>query len=156
MCEALRSLATGQEILSYGVIARRLSDLFGLPVTRNAVIGKARRLGLPLRPQDSRGGVTLRRRSDNVISFARMRRVSAAILPEEVTTVEPLCKRTFEQLRMDRECHYPYGEHPNFMFCGDPKLEESSYCAYHHKLTRRLDRYSKERSDEKRVASNRS
>lgn len=33
----------------------------------------------------------------------------------------------------DNDCRYPYGNGP-YLFCGDPKQEQSSYCSHHHSV----------------------
>ena len=54
--------------------------------------------------------------------------------------MEPHCMRTFDQLRLEHECHFPYGDRHPVMFCGDPKLDDGPYCQYHHEVAHRQGR----------------
>lgn len=98
-------------------------------VSRNAVIGKVARLGLPPRRQ---------------VSFStpkpkkpRVRRAPMPILakpvceeiPAEVLTVEPPLHIDLLDLKQ-HHCRYPYGDGP-FTFCGHAVKPDKPYCAAH-------------------------
>lgn len=76
-----------------------------LNCTRNAVIGKARRIGLP-------------------------RHVDGSIYPERITRLEPAW---WAQMR-DGGCAYDLGAEVGFSFCGAAVREGSSMCETHHSL----------------------
>ena len=131
--EAFKTLMTGEDILSYKEMAARLTEIFQRPFSKNMCIGKAHRLGIKARVKEKRGGFELSRR---VVNLARVRALSAPIepLPEDFP-MDPTDKVTFDQLQPGC-CKFPFGEHPNLLFCGAPQQEDSPYCATHHALTR--------------------
>ncbi len=108
-------------------------------ITRNAVIGKVRRLGLEGRAS---GNASLRKfhpRTPKAPSdrAPRKRYPSAPqprpnLAPEEielrVAAVIPLHVTLMDLER--HQCRYPYGDQA-FTFCGHPQFGESSYCSAH-------------------------
>jgi hypothetical protein len=50
MKETLMKIASENPMMSYRDIAKRMSSVFGVTFTKNSLIGKARRLGVPQRP----------------------------------------------------------------------------------------------------------
>ena len=114
--------------LSFTTIASMMSAEFGIELTRNACIGKARRLGLATRDNIPRAIIEKRR-------VKRMKtRVDAPVPPVEA-------ERTFEgpegldiyQLR-DGDCHWPLGKMsdlPPFRYCGGPAVLGRPYCSKH-------------------------
>lgn len=105
-----------------------------LGISRNAVIGKAHRLGLEARekvvrkprgPRKPRGLYTRHKRDVLGKLFA-----PDPVLIREVE-VEPR-NLTFDQLEAN-SCRYPYGE-KEIVFCGHDQQAGSSYCAAHHAL----------------------
>jgi len=135
--EQLRSL--WHDGLSASQIATHLGG-----ITRNAVIGKAHRLGLTGRPSP------IKNRS---ISVARPRpprrpRVEHAPVPRPIAAapvhqarhVEPPQPVELEDMPgatiltlTDRICKWPIGDprHPDFHFCGRASAEGLPYCADH-------------------------
>lgn len=116
---------------SYGRIARKLRR------TRNQVIGKAHRLGLPTPVSGERLA------KDNAIigRIINIRRRQAAgreaiaryVEPETATAVGEVLK--FAKLT-ETSCRWPIGEpgKPEFGFCGCEKVRGSSYCAQHFQI----------------------
>ena len=113
--------------LSFDVIAEELSVEFRTEVSKNACIGKARRMGLPQR----------RRKS---IPRATRKRALELRPPEAVPCVLPRWKVidappapgghiTLFQLT-DNRCHWPHGDRAPYLFCGAPTAGKT-YCAYH-------------------------
>jgi GcrA cell cycle regulator len=103
-----------------GRTASQIAVLLG-DVTRNAVIGKAHRLGLKGRPSPIR--------KDKVATTAApkpVRRV-AAQAPSRQSRVS------------DRQCHWPIGHprEPGFHFCGAPAIDDKPYCENHCNLAYR-------------------
>lgn len=128
------------EGLSFAQIAARME------VTRNSVIGRAHRIELNGRtyantkrtPEQIE--MTRRRALErNNIRRRKMRaeapRISEAKLTElRCVEIEP---RHLSLLDLcPHDCRYVYGDSP-FTFCGQPKLEGSSYCGPHLALSRR-------------------
>jgi len=104
-------IALWQEGLATSEIGRRLG------VTKNAVIGKVHRLGLPKRqsPIQSREGEVVRRR--------KVRKTEA---PAEGEVIR------LDQLSYGM-CSWPYGEPgtDEFRFCGRSVVPDKPYCAEH-------------------------
>ncbi len=98
-------VATLTRLWEEGRSASQIAEALG-DVSRNAVIGKAHRLGLKGRPSP-------------------IRRQASAPRPR------PAKKR---QTNVgDRQCHWPIGHprEPGFHFCGEPAEPERPYCAEH-------------------------
>ena len=111
-------------------IAETLSREFGLRLSKNACIGKARRLSLKERPRvapppprkgQRRGG--------------RPRRIPA-VLPGwriEPPRLPPAAGRiTIYQLESG-VCHFPHGETPPYTYCGAKTLR-GSWCPHHERV----------------------
>lgn len=110
-----------------------------LGVTRNCVIGKANRMGLRfgsfLRqnqlPQGNGGGKGKPR-------VRKVRPRPPVNLTEIFPYVEPKQQNQFigKQLLDLKagECLFPQGTEVPYLFCGAPVKDESSWCAYHHKI----------------------
>jgi len=146
--DALREhLAKG---LPYSEIARRLNAAFNTAYTRNATIGRARRMGLAGLAENSR---PRKPRKPGLLPFRKMRkhraakprmprpvRKRAAALKLRCVGIEP---RHLGLLELEaRDCRYPYGgdtEGEAITFCGHPRVKGSSYCTAHFHLTRNVD-----------------
>ena len=116
-----RLLALHAEGMIMRDIADRLSFEFETDLTRNAVIGKCRRLAMPEREP------RVRERKPSRI------RIDAPIAPVEAP--QPRNENlTIYQLE-NGVCHWPLGamqDHPPFMFCGKDAVEfDAPYCPAH-------------------------
>ena len=140
--------------LSFAEIARALNQQFGTAYTRNAAIGRARRLGLsvPLRPpSDSVMGSPKR---PDAKRLRELRARKAGHVPPKPSTPKPSTLERAEALQLRcvaiaprhlslvdleaNDCRYPYGgdaEGEPITFCGHPRHEGSSYCLSHFRLT---------------------
>ncbi len=144
---ALRELV--EKGMSFREIARALNERFGTAYTRNATIGRARRLGLSTAKPAGPSGVFAATRKPDARKIAAKR---ARVLAKPVTKSSALERATVLQLRcvaitprhlalIDLEpgdCRYPYGgdaEGEPITFCGHPRREGSSYCPSHVHLT---------------------
>ena len=135
--EQLRSL--WHDGLSASQIASHLGG-----ITRNAVIGKAHRLGLTGRPSP------IKNRSISVarprpprrprVEHAPVQRVVAAAPVHQTRHVEPPQPIELENMPgatiltlTDRICKWPIGDprHPDFHFCGRASAEGLPYCTDH-------------------------
>jgi GcrA cell cycle regulator len=134
--------------LAFSEIARALNQRFGTAYTRNAAIGRARRLGLS-NPQTAGGqGVFAAPKRPDARKIVE-KRARILFKSPKLTTLE---RATVLQLRcvaitprhlslIDLEandCRYPYGgdiEGEPITFCGHPRRDGSSYCASHFHLT---------------------
>jgi GcrA cell cycle regulator len=135
--------------LSFSRIAKAINARFNTVYSRNATIGRARRMGLsgPERPDRP-----ARRKPQRQPSPARLRKMRARALAEPRPKRAVLKRAAALKLRcvgivprhlslLDLEpgdCRYPYGgdaEGEAITFCGHPSREGSSYCVSHFHLT---------------------
>ncbi len=124
-------------------IADYITDKFGIYLTRNAVIGRALRLGLPHLPRN--GG----RHPSVTTSRAKVRRPRTHALGRKA---KPKHKRIewahdIGSMRLlslfdlaDRDCRWPArGEGRTTLFCGLPAERGLPYCGGHCRVAYRVD-----------------
>lgn len=145
--DALREcLAKG---MSYSEAADAINAKFGTAYTRNAAIGRARRMGLSTpRPPVS----PARAKTPPKLSLARLNKLRARLFGDFRPRREVFKRAAELRLRCvaivprhlslieleDGDCRYPYGgdrEGEAITFCGHPRREGSSYCTSHFHLT---------------------
>ena len=143
----LRALHRNDKI-SFDAIAAMLSEEFGVALTKNSCIGKARRMGLPERTTKRKRKVfrgDKRRRQITLVAPAPIEtEVVPCVLPRwRVMQDEAPAERgklTLLQLT-DNTCRWPHGDRVPYLFCGAPTAGKT-YCAYHtgiscgHMMTR--------------------
>jgi GcrA cell cycle regulator len=134
--------------MTFSEIARALNERFGTAYTRNAAIGRARRMGLSV---PERAGSTTPDKPKQPVA-RRLRKKRARRLEESIPKPTTLERAAALQLRcvaitprhlalVDLEvgdCRYPYGgdaEGEPITFCGHARREGSSYCLSHFHLT---------------------
>lgn len=140
--ELKRLWATG---LSASLIAKRMGG-----ITRNAILGKAHRLGLSERATTSRMRSAHRRVSP--LNTGRIRRVFGNTAPKvaldplierqmELHLVEPMpVADVLETLRVDlldlkeHMCRFPVTKEGPHLFCGLQKAAHGSYCEHHARI----------------------
>jgi hypothetical protein len=114
---------------SFQMIADTLNHEFGLRLTKNACIGKARRLGLAVRARVAPPLPRKGQRRD------KPRRIPA-VLPGwriEPPALPPAAgKITIYQLK-DGVCHFPHGEAPPYIYCG-ATARRGSWCPHHERV----------------------
>ena len=144
-CEALRAhVAAG---LSFSQAAEALNATFGTAYTRNAVIGRARRMKLAVRarpgpavlrmPKPAAPRVHAGGNPDGASREAASAAMRAAPVKLRCVGVQPRLV-TFDELG-EGDCRYPYGgdrDGEAITFCGHPRFRGTSYCAPHFHLTR--------------------
>jgi GcrA cell cycle regulator len=134
--------------MSYSEIADAINAKFGTAYTRNAAIGRGKRMGLaaPDRPDDRPKPPPKAKPP----SLKKMRKAQAAepspppVVAECAEPVKLRCvgitPRLLSLVELEaNDCRYPYGgdkEGEPITFCGHPRLAGSSYCAPHFHLTR--------------------
>ena len=137
-----RLLALLKQGMPYKEIAKIISGETGLKITKNACIGKGRRLGVPLR-LPARKRLPCRKRNAPA-SYARKRLPLAAARsrprPPKGKAKSPIRKlqpplRNLSLLQLrTSSCRYPTVHSPPFKFCGAHQQDGSSYCPEHHAL----------------------
>src|SRR6202171_4872357 len=134
--------------MSYSRIADAINAKFKTAYSRNATIGRAKRMGLagPTRPKNwpkptlSAEAPRLRERLPSESS--RPMPVLESVEPVNLRCVE-INPRRLSLLDLEPgDCRYPYGgdeEGEAISFCGHPRRQGTSYCAAHCYLTRGPD-----------------
>lgn len=100
-----------------------------LDITRNAVIGKANRIGVLINSASPKNAPRPAR-PVRINRFVAKPRVLAPTTPVVLEAPEPLGK-TLLQLKA-RDCRFPVTDDSPFLFCGHPQDAVSSYCPHHH------------------------
>ena len=113
----------GHEFSTFQQMAGQLSDEFNLHITKSAVVGRARRLGLPPR-----------------LSFVRRKPKKPELKSPDLKPSAPVqsadsAPRNLTLYELGyHDCRWPYGETAPFLFCGNPTHKDSSWCRKHHKM----------------------
>lgn len=122
-----------KEGYSCAVIARELWGRHRATYSRNAVIGRANRLGLsadhgPKSFKPKRPHRVTPVRSTPFLTTPKFSREETVLRCVEIVS------RNLSLMDLEpTDCRYPYGDGP-ISFCGHPKKDGSSYCAPHHHL----------------------
>jgi GcrA cell cycle regulator len=148
-CRALREfLESG---ISYSRAADAINAKFKTGYSRNATIGRAKRMGLagPDRPKDQLEDRSESPPSAKAPGLHKLRerctfetwRVRPIFETEKVKLrCAEIAPRHLSLIDLDRgDCRYPYGgdeEGEAITFCGHPQRQGTSYCAAHFYLTR--------------------
>jgi GcrA cell cycle regulator len=145
-CRALREfVGLG---MSYVAAAKAINEKFGTSYTRNAAIGRGRRMGLGGSDGEEKGP---KRLSKAKLPNLQKRRERQA--PQSTPQTPPVKRTESVKLRCvgvkprllalveleEGDCRYPYGGDKDgeaITFCGHPRLPGCSYCAPHFRLTR--------------------
>lgn len=114
-----------RELWDKGLSASQIAKELAEGVTRNAVIGKAHRMGLASRPSPVK--------SDPAKRAAAAAKKKAAPKKEPAKVVAPATGKVSILDLTESMCKWPIG-HPgeaNFHFCGKPSQPSFPYCANH-------------------------
>ena len=128
---------------SAGVISKELTEMIHFRISRNMVIGKASRLGLPsnAKPRQNLTPNRQRREGPRVRNYSYHKRVGTLVSMQEspgIEVTEPPKTADFLGLSLmdmgPHQCRFPSGDGPQYLFCGQVTQEDSSYCIFHHSL----------------------
>ena len=121
-----------RELWDQGLPTAQIGKLLGF--TKNAVVGKAHRIGLERRPSPIRRTAVKPDR----------KKARSPIMPklnfENQDNEEIVAKKTFQPMvknlftsNKKRGCEWPEGhpDEPNFHFCGEDRFEDKPYCLKH-------------------------
>ncbi len=144
-CDALRELVAAG--LSFAEAAVALNERFGTAYSRNAVIGRAKRMKLAVRARPRQAPKIKLRKREPAASESAVRRTEAGASAPAARPTPPVKLRCVgiqpRLLRFDElgegDCRYPYGgdrDGEAITFCGHPRFRGTSYCAPHFHLTR--------------------
>jgi GcrA cell cycle regulator len=135
--------------MSYGEIAKEMNRRFGTSYTRNAVLGRGKRIGLVTPEtmktrQPARGPKPKARRAQVCPTQDRQAPFLVPPVPERAEPVQLRCvgvsPRLIGLVELEPgDCHYPYGGDTDgdpIVFCGHPRQPGSCYCTPHFHLTR--------------------
>jgi GcrA cell cycle regulator len=136
--------------MSYAEIGRQINARFGAAYTRNAVAGRAKRLGLiASAPVTSPSIMPSLPPAACLVSPHRSALPSLNLPPKSAlkpaAPVKLRCVGVQPRLILlvelaPGDCRYPYGgdkDGEEITFCGHPREPGASYCAPHARLTRR-------------------
>jgi GcrA cell cycle regulator len=116
-----------RELWDKGLSASQIAKELAEGVTRNAVIGKAHRMGLASRPSPVKSDPAKR------AAAAAAKKKAAAPKKSSATKVAPTTGKVSILDLTESMCKWPIG-HPgeaNFHFCGKPSQPTFPYCANH-------------------------
>ena len=136
--------------MSYAEIGREINARFGTAYSRNAVVGRAKRLGLAAPARITSPSIVPSLPGEPRLLSARHPASLCLNLPPQsalqpAKPVKLRCvgvrPRLIALVELERgDCRYPYGgdkEGEEIAFCGHPRQPGSSYCAPHARVTQR-------------------
>lgn len=126
--------------LSGSQIAVELAKKVGKAYSRNAVIGKASRLGYSLKGMGVLKQPRAKRDRGQTAAFlvnAARRAPPKAIEPEPATSLVPR-HLTFEAMVDCDGCRWAYGD-SQYTWCGHKRAPETFYCATHYEMSCRMN-----------------
>lgn len=116
-----------KKLWAKGLSASQIADELGEGATRNAIIGKAHRLGLSSRPSPVKGPPPKTEKKPVKKAKKAAPKKPEVVEEPKIVTILSLT---------DRMCKWPIG-HPgedNFHFCGQRATPGQPYCAHHCSL----------------------
>lgn len=122
-----------KRLWSEGYSCSQIAGQLGGGLTRNAVIGKATRIGLPPRKVVHRAPVRhsskpWRPRHKSILRIDPRIAFDATLEPEAVAPPPEFIGIALLDLE-DHHCRFPRGEGAGILFCGQPVVHGESWCA---------------------------
>jgi hypothetical protein len=134
MLAAFRELYAQQPELSFRKIAAKMSATFDVTLTSNACIGKAHRLGLPMRGRRGAPRAPYTHAKKEKVKMIKVRVDAPVPPPVEVERPDwAVGGLTIYETR-EGDCKWPLGPtfaRPPFVYCGGPALIGRPYCRAH-------------------------
>jgi hypothetical protein len=131
MVKQFNKLHRQQPPLSFARIAAEMSAAFDIELTRNACIGKARRLGFPMRSNEG-----IPRKGGEKPRMIKIR-VDAPIPPKPARRqINGTFNLTIYETR-EGDCKWPLGEvedYPPYLYCGHPTPIGCPFCKTHSRM----------------------
>lgn len=134
-----------RKLWAEGGSASQIAKKMGCGLSRNAIIGRAFRIGCPhrntTRPPNPNGvkGARIRRRAavvfvpNSIIKPTKKERLRAELAL--IAMLPPIDPALTISTIHDTQCHYMNGDpQTDATLCGRPAIDGRSYCAHHHKL----------------------
>ena len=129
------NVARLRELWDQGLPTAQIGKLIGF--TKNAVVGKAHRIGLERRPSPIRRTAAKpdRKKARSPVmpklNFETSKEITNT-QSKETSTFQPVVKNFFTQPKK-RGCEWPEGhpDEPEFHFCGKERFEDKPYCLDH-------------------------
>ena len=151
------NVARLRELWDQGLPTAQIGKLLGF--TKNAVVGKAHRIGLERRPSPIRRTAVKpdRKKARSPVmpklNFETSKEITNT-QNKETFTFQPVVKNLFAQPKK-RGCEWPEGhpDEPEFHFCGKERFEEKPYCLNHCAIAYIIP--EKEEAEQQRVANSR-
>lgn len=107
-------------------------------VERNAVIGRARRLGIKWAGHNKAPRLPQTPAAKIKAAMQRAARAAALIADRVIAPLAPAV--VVKATEGSGGCQWPIGDLPDFHFCDNEKREGSSYCEEHHRISRQPKR----------------
>jgi GcrA cell cycle regulator len=119
-----------------GLSCSQIAHDFNCGFTRNAVIGKISRLGLPMRKSSDHTHKRAHPKRRTKFNFGTIATRSAPAADRDTyvhreTVVTPAEQRLIFDDLVDSRCKYPHGEQLPFSFCGAKSVPGLPYCESH-------------------------
>lgn len=135
-------IATLKRMWGEGATRSQIAAALGGGISRNAVIGKAHRLGLASRPspiiRDGRPSPMKGKRRARSLNADAATSAAAARKRQVAAPEPPKVQGYVPRPRISsRECAWPEGEALPYRFCGAPTVEGKPYCTDHCRLAYR-------------------
>ena len=126
-----------------GLSSTQIRDRMGAP-TRNTIIGKLFRLGLPgkRKSEETHRQSNINKKRISKFNFARQKappskaRDGAGFVnspPSQASPALPSLDVMLLDLQID-QCRFPQGDRAPFKFCGQPTKGDSSWCGFHQRI----------------------